>query len=380
MFTIQYITIFLILQYYKRYMSFHPTQAFPLPELPPQADILQRRLLPWMLKARTELGELKGYSHSLSNPQLLLSPAILRESVASSSIENINTTLQSILEQQMLSSTEQKPENKEVLRYRDAVIYGFESMKDLPIGHRLIQGIHRKLLAERSHGFRKIQNHIENSSTGKILYTPPAAAEISRLMTNWENFIHNESEDFDPLVKCAISHYQFEAIHPFADGNGRTGRILMVLYLIKESFLDYPVLYISGYINESKKEYYRLLHEVSTNGNWTEFIEYILKGIYLQAKETKLLLLKIMELHQQTKADIRYSCPGIYSADLVEQLFITPIVTPVRLGAALGIHYTTATRQLKQLVQHGFLTHRPMGKYQLYIHHRLLEVLNHSMH
>lgn len=131
--------------------------------------------MPWLLKARTELGELRGYSHALPNPMLLLSPAIIRESVASSSIENINTTVEKVLEQQLFPETEQKSENKEVLRYRDAILWGFENMKQLPLGNRLILGIHKQLLGERSHGYRSTQNKIENSGTGEVLYTPPPA-------------------------------------------------------------------------------------------------------------------------------------------------------------------------------------------------------------
>ncbi len=356
-------------------MSFDATYPFTLPELPPRLDSGQETLVKWLLKARTELGELKGYSHALPNPGLLLSPSIIRESVASSGIENINTTVEKVLEQQLFPESEQRLENKEVIRYRDAVLFGFEGMKKLPIGNRLILGIHKELLAENSHGYRKTQNRIENSSTGKVLYTPPSSGDISKLIANWEKYIHNKEDETDPLIKCAISHYQFEAIHPFGDGNGRTGRILMVLYLVQEGLLSFPMLYISGYINKHRSEYYRLLNEVTSNGNWTEFVEYMLKGFYLQAKETKEVLLKIISLHQEMKDGIKQKCPAIYSSDLVEQLFAMPIITPVRLGTLLGIHYTTATRHLKQLEQNGFLVNQQMGKYQLYINQSLVELL-----
>lgn len=357
-------------------MSFDATYPFQLPELPPKLDSGHETLVKWLLKARTELGELKGYSYTLPNPGLLLSPSILRESVASSGIENINTTVEKVLEQQLFPETEQRMENKEVIRYRDAVMFGFREMKKLPIGNRLILGIHKELLAENSHGYRKIQNRIENSSNRKILYTPPPAGSISRLITNWEQYIHDKANETDPLIKCAVSHYQFEAIHPFADGNGRTGRILMVLYLIQEGLLSFPILYISGYINKHRAEYYRLLNMVSAKGDWTAYLEYMLKGFYLQAKETKETLLQVISLHEQMKEGIKIKCPAIYSSDLVEQLFAMPIVTPVRLGTLLEIHYTTATRYLKQLEKNGFVVNQQMGKYQLYINQSLVDLLN----
>jgi len=331
--------------------------------------------MPWLLKARTELGELKGYSHGLPNPMLLLSPAIIRESVASSGIENINTTVEKVLEQQLFPETEQKIENKEVLRYRDAILWGFENMKKVPLGNRLISGIHKELLGERGHGYRTTQNKIENSTSGEVLYTPPPATEIGKLIANWENYIHNEEDGIDPLIKCAIAHYQFEAIHPFGDGNGRTGRILMVLYLVQAGLLNYPILFISGYINKNRSDYYRLLREVTTQENWCEFIEYLLKGFYLQARETKEQLFKVMDLFNAYKTGIKEKCGSIYSADLVEQLFSMPIVTPVRLGSMLNIHYTTATRYLKQLDKEGFLKNQQVGKYQLYINKPLVELL-----
>ncbi len=356
-------------------MSFRATYPFPLPELPPKLNCVQERFMPWLLKARTELAELKGYSHSLPNPMLLLSPAIIRESVASSEIENINTTIEKVLEQQLYPEAEQKPENKEVLRYRDAIIWGFESMGKLPIGNRLILGIHKRLLGERSHGYRTTQNKIENSGTGEVLYTPPAATEIGRLISNWEKYIHHDDENLDPLIRCAISHYQFEAIHPFGDGNGRTGRILMVLYLVQAGLLNYPILFISGFINQNRSDYYRLLREVTTKKNWCEFIEYILRGFYLQARETKEQLFKVMDLFHLYREGIKTKCGNIYSSDLVEQLFSLPIVTPVRLGSKLGVHYTTATRYLKQLEKEKFLKHQQVGKYQLYINKPLVDLL-----
>jgi len=356
-------------------MSFSPTYPFDLPELPPKIGCNNETFTEWLIKARAEMAELKGYSFSLPNPMLLLNPAIIKESVESSGIENINTTVEKVLEQQLFPEKDQKSEDKEVLRYKDAIIWGFENMDNFSIGNRLINGIHEKLLREKSYGLRVMQNHIENTLHHKILYTPPAANEIPRLITNWENYLHDETDRTDPLIKCAISHYQFEAIHPFSDGNGRTGRILMVLYLVKQKILNYPIIFISGYINQNRNEYYRLLQEVTTNKNWCPFIEYMLKGFYLQAKSTKDQFVKFMLLFLRYKKEIKTKCPNYYSFDLVEAIFAVPVITPVRLSSILGIHRTTATAYLKKLKDEGYLEHQPFGKYQLYINTELIKLL-----
>ncbi len=356
-------------------MSFLATYPFDLPELPPEVNCTNETFNKWLLKARTEMAELKGYSFAMPNPILLLNPSIIKESVASSEIENINTTVEKVLEQQLFPESEQKTENKEVLCYRDAILLGFDKMNELPLGSRLILGIHKELLHERSYGFRSTQNRIENSSTDEVLYTPPAPTEIPRLISNWEKYLHNSEDGIDPLIKCAISHYQFEAIHPFGDGNGRTGRILMILYLIQEKLLHFPIIYISGYINQNRSEYYRLLRQVTTDGNWCEFIEYMLKGFYLQSKETKEQLFKVMDLFNNYKDEIKKQCPNIYSVELIEILFSFPVITPIRLGKLMNVHYTTSSKYLKQLTEKGFLKHQQVGKYQLYINKELIGIL-----
>ena len=359
-------------------MSFRATYPYDLPLLPPPNLEYNSTIHYWLLQARTELAELKGYSISLPNPMLLLSPAIIKEAVASSEIENINTTIERVLQQQLFPETEQKIENKEVIRYKEAIIQGFTKMETLSLGNRLIKQIHKALLDERSYGYRKLQNHIENSSTKKIIYTPPSADKIDSLISNWESYVHDEDDPTDPLIKCIISHYQFEAIHPFNDGNGRTGRILMVLYLIYSNLLHYPILYISGYINRNRAEYYRLLQNVTETQDWLPYIEYMLKAFCWQASETKNQLFSLMALFQKTKTAIKSTCKNVYNSDLVEFLFSSPIITPVRLANLMDIHYTTATRYLKELHRNKFLEHKKVGKYQLYMNLELIKLLNES--
>lgn len=356
-------------------MSYHAIRPHNLPLLPPKIDNLSHDVYIWLLRARAELGELKGYSFALPNPMLLLSPAILKEALASSEIENINTTMERVLQQQLFPESEQRVENKEVLRYKEAILYGYTKMEDVSISSRLIKEIHKILLAEKSFGYRKNQNQIENSATKTIIYTPPSANNIESLIADWEKYLHNEEDPTDPLLKCAIAHYQFEAIHPFHDGNGRTGRILMVLYLIKEKILHYPILFISGYINKNRADYYKLLQNITEKSEWNEYLIYMLQAFCLQAIETKTQLFSVMKLFYETKSEIKKNCKAIYHSDLVDSLFAHPIITPVKLGSILDVHYTTATRYLKELTEKNFLEHKRVGKYQLYINSKLIGLL-----
>jgi len=356
-------------------MKFDPSRPFELPLLPPAFDFRHEKFLDVMLKAHTELGELNGYSYSLPNPLLLLSPAVLRESVASSNIENINTTMEEALQAQLFPGSERKKPDKEVLRYRDAIMWGFENLKKIPISTRIILGIQKKLLPDQNPGYRRTQNQIVQSGTGVVVYTPPPANELPRLLNNWEQFVNAGEDGIDPLVKTAIAHCQFEAIHPFGDGNGRTGRILMVLQLIQQKLLSHPILFVSGYINKNKSEYYRLLQEVRTEDGWHNFTCYMLKGFHQQARETKDSLIQIMDLLERTRQHIREKHRKIYTADLAEAIFALPIITPVNLGKKLDVNYRTASRYLAALAAGKVLHESYVGKYHLYANKALLKIL-----
>jgi Fic family protein len=356
-------------------MNFDPAQPFDLPLLPPSVNFKHEQFIDILLQTRTELGELNGYSYSLPNPMLLLSPAVIRESVASSNIENINTTMEHALQAQLFPEAEQKKPDKEVLRYRDAIIWGFENLKKIPLSTRLNLGLQKKLTPDLNLGYRKTQNRIVNSTTGEVVYTPPPANELPRLLSNWEQFVNITDDGIDPLVKAAIAHYQFEAIHPFGDGNGRTGRILIVLYLIQQRLLSLPILYVSGYVNKNRNEYYSLLQKVRSEGRWLDWILYMLKGFHQQAKETKSTLFKMMGLLEETREHVKTKHRKIYSAELVEALFAYPIITPVSLGKKLVVNYRTASRYLSELAKGKVLHESYLGKYHLYANEPLLKLL-----
>lgn len=345
-----------------------------LKHLPPEINFINPECNKLLMDARVALAELKGYSFGMPNPLILLSPAILRESLVSSEIENIHTTMLEVLRNQLLPETEQKISDKEVLRYREAVLWGFDSLRKNPISSRTILGVHKNLIFNESGSFRKQQNAIYNPAKKKVIYMPPIASEISNLIANWEKFV-NENKNFDPLIKTAMAHYQFEAIHPFGDGNGRTGRILMVLQLIQDDILRWPILYISGYINDHRDEYYKLLRAITSKGDWESFIIFMLKAFKSQAAETQKILFDIMFLFEKTKEQFKRDHRKIYSADLVEALFSYPIITPVKLGKELKIHYTTASRYLNELAGSGILQEKKVSKYHLFANKELLKIL-----
>lgn len=356
-------------------MSFDPTYPHRLDLLPPKIAISNRDFGDLLLKARVELAELKGASRQIPNPLLLIAPVIIRESVASSNIENINTTLVDVLQWQLFPEAEQRQPDKEVLRYREAINWGFNHVNKYALSSRLITGIQTQLIPEGNGQYRREQNQIANLASRESLYTPPIASAIPDLVSNWENYVNSTDETIDPLIRTIIAHYQFEAIHPFRDGNGRTGRILMVLQLIQSGLLALPVLYISGYINRHRSEYYRHLLEVTSKGNWHDFITYMLEGFFMQARDTHEDLNRIASLLEEIKDQVRTESGKLYSAELIETLFKYPIITPTKLASELGRHYTTTSKYLKQLSRMGILKEATAGKHHLFANHKLLKIL-----
>jgi Fic family protein len=355
-------------------MSYNKENPYELPLLPPKIDFENPKFKTSLLEARVALAELKGRSDSIPNPLLLLSPAILRESVASSEIEGIHTTIIDVLQNQLFPEKEQRETDKEVLRYHDAILWGYEHLKEFPMASRLILGIQKRLIPAHHGEYRKLPNRIVNDKTKETIYTPPIASDVPRLMSNWENYINNEDR-IDPLIKVSVAHYQFEAIHPFGDGNGRTGRMLMVLYLIKKDILIWPILYISGYINKYRSEYYDLLGKITEKGEWDDFILFMLKGFQSQATATKDLLLKMLSLFDRIREQVKKEHKKLYSADLIEALFSYPIINPVKLAETMGIHYVTASKYLSRLAKAGILGEGKYGKYHLFINKELIKLI-----
>lgn len=356
-------------------MSFNPTYPFELPSLPPEPSIKNEDFADLLLQARVELAELKGSAGQIPNPLLLTAPLLTRESVESSGIENINTTVAKVLENQLLPEDEQRAPDKEVLRYREALYWATSQLPNMGISNRLILGIHERLITEQGGEYRREQNHIVNSKTGEVLYTPPLQKNIPALIANWERYV-NEYTEHDPLIRAAVAHQQFESIHPFRDGNGRTGRILMVLQLMQDQVLDLPILFISNYINKNRNEYYELLRSVSTTSDWTPYISYMLQGFYLQAKETKETLRAVTSYHHELKERVKAEHAKFYSAELVDALFTYPIITPTRLAGELNMHYTTTSKHLQALAEAEILSSMKVGRNIFYMNDRLITLLS----
>jgi len=325
-----------------------------LKNLPPKT-IETKKVLKKAISANRALAKLNGISNIIPNQTILINSLALQESKDSNEIENIVTTHDELFRAN-LSIDSVSNDAKEVQNYQNALLKGFELVKENKLllkKHIVeIQGI----LENNDAGVRRQSGtNLKNVQTGEIIYTPPQDYEvIQALLNDLEKYI-NEPNDIDPLINMAMIHYQFESIHPFYDGNGRTGRIINILYLVLNELLDIPILYLSRYIIKNKADYYRLLQEVRTDEKWEEWILYMLDGVEQTATETIKLIYQIDALMFKTKNEIRDKLPKIYSKDLIEILFIHPYMKIEFLADRLGVTRKTASKYLKELEQIGVL-------------------------
>ena len=347
--------------------------------LPFIQEVETRKILRKAALAHKALAELKGVIGSIPNENILLETLTLREAKESSAIENIISTFDEVYQSNLFSDQFASAAAKEVHLYARALIKGFGLVKEkglLTNNHILhIQ----KLVEQNSAGFRKLPGtKLLNDKTGEIIYTPPQDHEtIVNLMKNLEAFINDDTlMDADPLVKMAIIHHQFESIHPFYDGNGRTGRIINILYLVQKGLLHLPVLYLSRYIIKHKNDYYRLLQEVRTKGVWEEWIDFILEGVQSTADETIILISAIKALMLEYKHRIRKQCPKMYSQDLINNLFKYPYTKIEFIQADLQVSRNTAIRYLEELVKQNILTKHKIGRENFYENRELFKLLS----
>lgn len=348
-----------------------------LPFLPPAKNKIETiKVLRQLVKSSVALAELKGMVHILPNPEILLNAVILKEARASSEIENVITTQDKLYQALSAKGVKIDTATKEVLRYREAMLYGvnFIKKKSFLTTNAIIEI--QKILEENNAGIRKLPGTaLRNASTGKVIYTPPDNLDaINRLLRNYEKYI-NEEEDVPHLIKMAVQHYQFESIHPFYDGNGRTGRIINILYLIMSGLLENPVLFLSGYIIDNKSDYYKLLQEVRTKNNWEAWVLYILKGIESTAHETITQVTSINKLFDHTKEIVQKKIPKIYSKELIEILFEQPYCKSEYLENRLSISRITASKYLKELEKIEVLKSKKVWKETLYINTKLFDLL-----
>lgn len=344
--------------------------------IPPDKDIETKRVLKQLTRAHMALSELKGLANMIPNKNILINAVLINEAKDSSEIENIVTTHDELFKTITIDNY-MSPTAKEVVNYRAALWHGYRlvSEKGMLTSNMLVE-IQGLIILNRA-GIRKQTGTVlKNEGTGEIVYTPPAGEqEILKLLTNLENYINNDDDETDPLVKLAVIHYQFEAIHPFYDGNGRTGRILNILYLVLKGLLDSPILYLSKYIIRNKSDYYRLLKEVTQQGKWEDWILYILKGIEETATETLKLVKEIDAFINQTAAAMKEELPDIYSRELVDLLFFEFYTKNSYLVDGLGIVRKTAYTYLQKLIDKGFLKEEKVGRHKIYFNEKLYQMV-----
>jgi Fic family protein len=366
-------------------MTFDPKIPFnDLPALPPTLDIDTRELLlNHVIKASRSLAELKGLCETMTEEallNLLFNTVVMQESRDSSAIENIVTT-QDELYQAALNVESSNPATKEVLSYREALQSGIRMMRenqDLITTNVLISIVQK--VKQNQSGIRVQPGTVlKNSITGDVLYTPPCCEEeIRTKMASLEKFINiSELSPLDPIIKLSLIHYQFESIHPFNDGNGRTGRILNMLYLIQQQLLPQPVLYLSAYIIDHKQDYYKLLNEVTMKENWSDWIMFMTTAVNETAQLTIKKIRGILELKKQVEPIVFKTLEKFGKRkELFELMFNMPYIK-IDLLVKNGIaHRETASIYLKLLEKVGLLKPQKIGKSTYYINHRLMELLS----
>ena len=347
-------------------------------ELLPPGDLETKRVLRKVAEAHRYLAELKGVAASIPNQEILIDTLSLQEARESSAIENIISTLSEVYQSNVQSNTYPNAAAKEIHAYVRALRKGYELVKkhDLLTNNYILEI--QSIIEENSAGFRKLPGTgLINERTGELVYTPPQDYDtIVALMDNLQRFINDpDFYDADPLVKMAIIHHQFESIHPFYDGNGRSGRIINILYLIQQHLLDIPILYISRYIIQHKADYYRLLQEVRDKLLWEEWILYMLDAVIVTARDT-IRVIKAMHTAMSTYKNIlQTSAPKIYSQDLLYNLFRHPYTKIEYMMKDLGMSRNTIVRYLEALQQLDLVEKRKIGRDNYYLNKAFLSLL-----
>ncbi len=336
--------------------------AFIPNPLPPPIEI-DWRLADVLSEADRALSELSGVGRLLPNPYLLINPYVRKEAVLSSRIEGTQASLSDLFYFEAEEpESPSVPDVREVHNYVLAMNHGLERLKTLPISNRLVREIHAVLMEGVRGGaatpgeFRRSQNWIgpPGCTLKEATFVPPPPTEMNQALTEWEKFLHAPTE-LPPLIVCALMHYQFEAIHPFLDGNGRVGRLLITFFLCERNHLSEPLLYLSDYFERTRSDYYRHLLEVSQSGTWRAWLEYFLKGVALQAKDACETATRLMDLHQKYRTQVGTKRVPAAAYQLVDQIFITPVLSIAKLAREWKMSYPKVTRGIERLVKIGIL-------------------------
>ena len=352
---------------------------YTLPSLPLGQEIESKKVLKKIVSANIALAELKGAVKSIPNQSILINALSLQEAKDSSEVENIVTTHDELYRAD-INTSNISHQAKEVQNYREALYRGFSLVQE----HKLLLKKHiieiQQVLEKNNAGIRtQVGTILKNEKTGEVIYTPPQNhQDIQNLMDNLEQYINNpDMDDYDTLVKMAIIHYQFESIHPFYDGNGRTGRIINILYLMLNGLLELPILYLSSYIINNKSDYYRLLSEVRIQNSWENWILYMLDGIEQTSKESIKLIANINVTIAEVKLSLKNKLPKLYSKDLLELIFKHPYTKIGFLVNELGVTRKTATSYLRAIEDIGILESMKVGRDVYFINKQLFSLLQH---
>ena len=342
-------------------------------------DIETKPVLKALSLAHKALGELKGLALTMPNQNILISTLSLQEAKASSEIENIVTTQDDLYQSNYITKQFSSTTAKEVHNYAKALEAGYQivSRSGLLTNNTIIEI--QKIIVENNAGFRtQAGTSLVNDQTGEIIFTPPQSSdEVNRHMSKLEKFINeNEISEYDELIKMALIHHRFETIHPFYDGNGRTGRIINVLYLTKQKILDTPILYLSRFINKNKNDYYRLLQDVRDNDDWESWLLFMIKALEQTALYTSNIIRELVKLMNEYKHIIRKELPKIYSHELINNLFKYPYTKIEYIIEDLGLHRNTARKYLENLIAIGLLQKHRKGKENYYLNKKLFDLLS----
>lgn len=352
-----------------------PDQPYnELPLLPPSRALETTPVLRAAIAARASLAALDRSAELIPNPGMLINTLPLLEAQASSEIENVVTTAD-VLFQHVQAHSAADPATREALRYREALLEGFQQLATRPLTTRTAEQICSRIKGAEMAVRRVPGTTLQSAASGEVIYTPPESeARLRGLLANWEAFIHEE-EGPDPLVRMAVAHYQFEAIHPFTDGNGRTGRVLNSLLLVQMGLLRLPILYLSRFIIRNKSEYYELLLSVTRDEAWEPWVLYVLRGVDETARWTIAKIDAVRALEQATAEYVRRALPRVYSHEMVQVLFQQPYCRIANLVESGLMARQAASRHLKQLVATGVLQERVLGREKLFVNVRLLRML-----
>jgi len=356
--------------------TWRPQQPYNhLPDLPPAGELESRAVLKACIEARVALAELKQAAELIPNQAMLINTLPLLEAKDSSEIENVVTTTDQLF-QYAQGQDNADPATREALRYRSALQHGYQSLKDRPLCTATAVAVCRTLKGADIDIRRTPGTQLINDRTGEVIYTPPEGeARLRDMLANWERFLHHQTE-LDPLVRMAVGHYQFEAIHPFADGNGRTGRVINILYLIQQELLTLPILYLSRHVIAHKADYYGLLSGVTRDQAWEPWLLFMLQAVAETSRWTTGKIAAIRKLAEHTTEHVRTRLPKIYTRELVDVIFEQPYC---RIGNLVdkGIaQRQAASRYLHDLAALGVLREMPVGKERLFIHPKLMQLLS----